>query len=131
MSGNPRPWSKLPGTSWLRRRYLDALSIVSPARAAVAWHFDRMDRDADYRDSVHLGMRAMGYAMQGGPNKAPWPTVGFPRSADAEVINDLEKLRERTRILGRIDPVGSGLIRKFCLEVVGIGIHDRAATGDP
>lgn len=125
-----RPWAKLP-TPWYRRIYHDALAIASPRRAVVAWHFDRMDRDPDYRDAVHMGMRALGYATQPGPNKAAWPTNGNPRSADAEVLHDLEKLRERVRILGRIDPVGSGVIRKFTIEIVGCGIHDRANTGDP
>jgi hypothetical protein len=71
-----------------------------------------------------------GLRPEAGPTKAAWPSGG-PRSADAEVLQDLEKLRERARINGRIDPVGSGIILNFVQEMVGQGINDRAATGDP
>ena len=122
------PWRQLQTPLHLRV-YFGALNLISPARAAHAWHFDRMERDPDYRDGVLLAMRGMGYAQTDGPGKAAWPTGG-PRSADAEVLQDLEPLRERARITGRIDPVGSGIILNFVQEMVGQGIHDRAATGD-
>ncbi len=131
-----RPWGKdavsggAPGTPWYRRAYFDALAVVSPVRAATIWHFDRMDRDPNYREAVHMGMRAMGYVSKG-PNSTPWPKGGGPRSADAEVLGDLPDVRERARVCGRRDPVGAGLILQFVQEMVGVGVGDRATTGDP
>lgn len=125
-----RPWETLQ-TPWPRRLWLDALSLFSPRRAAVAWHMDRMERDPDYRESVHLGMRLRGYASaKSGDNTTPWSSSIGARSADAEVLADLEVLRDRARIIERDDPVGSGLVLQFTQQMVGTGIADRAATGD-
>jgi len=128
--GHPRPWAKLK-TPWTRRLWLDALSLVSPYRAVVSWHFDRMERDPDYRQGVDLGMRAAGYAAaKDGDNTTTWHSTIGPRSADAEVLGDMDTLRDRARITERDDPVGSGLVLQFTQQMVGTGITDKAATGD-
>jgi lambda family phage portal protein len=125
-----RPWGRIR-TPWHRRLWFDALATVSPARAHTSWHFDQMERNPDYRDAVHVAMRGMGYASaKSDGNRTPWPSSGMPRSADAEVLGDLAKLRERGRITGRDDPIGSGIVLQFVQAMVGQGIGDRSATGD-
>lgn len=113
-----------------RRAWLGLLDLAAPRRALLGRHFARMDADAGYREEVDNLMSSRGYAKATSTNQStPWLSSG-PRSADAEILGQLPKLRNRSRELGRDDPLGKGVKRKKVDGYVGPGIEDRASTGD-
>ncbi len=117
---------------WYTRLIHSTVALFSPRRAAELQHLDRMGRDRDYAESVALGMRLRGYrAGENTKMSTPWNLDGAPRSADAEILGDLPQLRLRSRKTVRDDPVGSGLVRGFVDDVVGIGIQVQSTAKAP
>jgi len=116
---------------WATRTYHSVLALFAPRRALVVRHLDRMDRDPDYREGVLEVLRARGY-RHGTSDKqtTPWNESAGPRSGDAELLGDLTKLRNRSRMVSRDDAIGSGLFTTLRSNVIGTGIQDRASTGD-
>lgn len=107
-----------------------AVGLISPRRAAIRSHFRRMAESGEYRETILTMMRARGYrAAKPGSNTTPW--LGGTRSADAEILNDLPKLRDRSRELNRDDPIGSGLTNTFVCNVVGTGLRVQQRTDVP
>lgn len=103
--------------------HLKLLGVVAPKRAAVLTHFDRLSKDDDYAEAVGFALRARGYkAARTGPGLTPWRGAHTQRSADGEVLFDLPRLRARSRLANRDDPIASGLLRNFTNDVVGTGI---------
>lgn len=131
MSLTNREWAE-QNLGWPSRAWISVLDVASPKRAVFARHFARMDRDAEYRQRVDEVMESRGYEnAHSSTTSTPWLSSGWgPRSADAEILGDLPKLRNRSRELGRDDAIGKGIKRKKVDGYVGPGIDDRAATGN-
>lgn len=116
--------------AWVDSAVDRAYWTLAPRRAAVRSHLRRMDRDPEYRQHFGALMRAYGYrAARSGERGPKW--LGGSTSADAEILNDLPALRNRSRELGRDDPVDSGLVKTFVHNIVGTGLRPQARTGDP
>jgi len=106
------------------------VGIVSPRRRYLRGHFRRMDRDADYRDTVFAAMHARGYRNSGtSSTQTSW--LGGNGSADQEIIHDLPGLSSKSRELNRDDPLGSGIQHSFMTNVVGTGMRPQARTEIP
>lgn len=106
------------------------VGLVSPAKAAVRKHWRRIERDTDYRAAYELALRVRGYksaSSQG--NQTPWLNASN-RSADAEILGDLETLRNRSRAANRDDAIASGITGTLVRGVVGTGLRPQARTGD-
>ena len=117
-------------TTRLERMVDSAVRAFSPRKAAMRVHFRRFERDEDYRSLFVAGMHARGYrAAKNAGGKTPW--LGGSRSADAEILNDLPALRDRSRELGRDDPIASGLVQTFVRNIIGTGLRPQAMTDDP
>lgn len=117
---------------WYTRLYHNTVALFNPRRAAEMQHLDRMDRDPDYAEAVAVGMRIRGYrGASSAGNASPWKLDGSPRSADAEILGDLQTLRLRSRKAIRDDPIAAGLIKGFVDDVVGIGISVQSTAGAP
>lgn len=115
---------------WTSRWVEGAIGLISPRRAAIRAHLRRMATDTGYESLVLGMMRARGYrAAKDTASTTPW--LGMSRSADAEILTDLPKLRNRTRELNRDDPIGSGLTGTFVHNIVGTGMRAQARTKDP
>lgn len=106
------------------------LTRVSPQRAAVRQHFHRMATDPDYADTFTALLRARGYrsAAPGSRNGGQW--TGGGSSADAQIIPDLPKLRNRSRELLRDDSIAAGIVKTFTENVVGTGIRPQSRIAD-
>lgn len=116
--------------SKLDRFITKVVGAFSPKRAALREHFRRMEESDEYRLTVFAMMGARGYRnAKAADNQTPWLDQA-DRSADAEIQNDLGKLRGRSRELNRDDPVGSGLTGSFVNNIVGSGMRPQANTGD-
>lgn len=105
-----------------------ALAVFAPRRAAVRGHFRRFERDADYRDLVITALNTYGYRAAKGGRNTPW--LGGNRSADAEIIDQLPHLFQKSREINRDDPIGSGLTGTFVDDVIGVGMAPQARTDD-
>lgn len=117
--------------TWLERAGDAVVGAFSPRRAYLRSHFRRMGRDEEYREAVHIALRAMGYtSATTGKNETPWNHVWGPRSADAEVLLAAEPLRNKVRELKRNDAVASGLLKAIPREVVGTGIRPKSSAKD-
>lgn len=118
------------GEPWYERAADFALSLVAPTRAAVRRHWKKLGRDSDYREAYELALRMRGYkAAASGKNSTPFLGASS-KSADAEILNDLPTLRNRSRLLNRDDAVASGITQTFTRGVVGTGLRPQARTGD-
>ena len=118
--------------SLLERAKDTLLGVVSPRRAFLRGHFRLMEGDTEYRDAVLASIRAMGYkASTTGRNETPWSQAWGPRSADAEILEGLEPIRNKSRELKRNDGLASGLLKSLPREVVGSGIVPKSSAGDP
>jgi len=84
-----------------------------------------MDNDPEYRRAIEHWAERSYKAAHSSDQATPF-TAMYPRSADAEVLFDLPRLRARSRELERDDPIASGLFRTFVTGIVGTGIDDRA-----
>jgi lambda family phage portal protein len=103
---------------------------VSPRRALMRRHFRHYNRDANYRELINTLMRQRGYrAADQSRNGNSW--MGGNNSADAEITQDLPKLRSRSRELNRDDSIASGLTRTFKTNVIGSGIRPQCISTDP
>ena len=118
------------GTTRLEKTIDSVVRAFSPRRAAMRVHFRRFDRDDDYRNTWIGMMHARGYrAAKGSDGKTPW--LGGSRSADAEILNDLPAMRNRSRELNRDDPIASGLTGTFVRNIIGTGLRPQAMTTEP
>lgn len=113
---------------WYRRLAFGALGLVAPGRARVARHEDRYANDEPYRQAwdSYLRLREYSHARTRG-SQSPWFDMGA-RSADAEILADLERLRDRSRDAARNDAVAAGILRAFRDGVVGAGVELRSTV---
>lgn len=120
-------WNSLPVAETIESSVDLGLRLISPKAANRRKHFRLMENDADYRDAFLATMRARGYksAYSAGHQ---WSMSGG--SADAEIIQDLPRLRSRSRQLGREDPILCGLKKTFTDDVIGTGLRPQAVTED-
>jgi lambda family phage portal protein len=122
----------IPGLKATRlERISDNLvALVSPRRAYLRAHFRAMQRDESYRSLWMAQLNARGYrAAKASSSQTPF-SGGGSRSADAEILNDLPKLRDRSRELNRDDPLASGLTSTFVDEVIGTGLWPKPCPKD-
>lgn len=121
----------LPAAGSRIERFTDALvGLFSPERAALRRHFRRFDRDGDYRRLMEAALSARGYrAAQQSSSRTPFGAA--TRSADAEILNDLPSLRNRSRELNCDDPIGAGLTNTFVNNSIGTGLWPQAAPRTP
>lgn len=109
------------------------VGLINPKRhafrMAMRRHLKRMKSDPEYCDTWLSMLRARGYrAAKSSPVSTQW--FGGSRSADAEILQDLPTLRNRSREINRDDPIGSGLTGTFVDNVVGTGFRVQARTGN-
>lgn len=117
--------------SLLERASDTLVSVWDPRRAYLRGHFRRMRRDDQYRDGVLAALRAMGYkAGTTGKNETPWSAAWGARSADAELLQTLEPMRNKSRELKRDDAVASGLLKGIPREVVGTGLVPQSLASE-
>ncbi len=117
-------------TTRLEKAVDTVVRAFSPRKAAMRVHFRRFERDPDYRNVFMAAMHARGYrAAKTSAGNTPW--LGGSRSADAEILPGLGALRDRSRELGRDDPIASGLTQTFVRNIIGTGLRPQAMTDDP
>lgn len=114
-------------TTRLEKTVDTLVRAFSPRQAAIRVHFRRFERDDEYRNLCIAGLHARGYrAAKDAGGKTPW--LGGGRSADAEILQDLPAMRDRSRELNRDDPIASGLTNTFVQNVIGTGLRPQAMT---
>lgn len=106
------------------------VGVFSPKRRALRGHFRRFEHDREYRDLFVSMMSARGYrSAKSTTGATPW--MGGNRSADAEILNDINAMTARQRELHRDDPMGSGISHTLNVNTIGDGMMPQANTGDP
>lgn len=84
-----------------------------------------METDDDYREAFGVWAHMRGYkSAQSTKGKTPWLNAA-DRSADAEIVGDLQTLRNRSRATQRDNPIGSGVIGTMVRKVIGTGIRSQ------
>ena len=117
------------GSTWSERLLDNVIGLFSPDRAGLRGHFRRMDRDPAYRETILAALRASGYRAAKSAGGAT-PFGGGTASADAEILPYLPALRNRSRELGRDDPLASGLKSTFINNVIGTGLWPKPQAKD-
>ncbi len=110
------------------------VGIANPTKRALRKHWRRLERDDDYRTAFEVALRLRGYeraykSASHGQNHTPWEHSS-PRSADAEILNDLYTLRNRSRAANRDDALTNGITGTLVRDVIGTGLRPQARTGD-
>ncbi len=99
-----------------------ALWPLAPRWAARRVHA-RLMASEDYAQAFATYANLRGYkAAKSGKSATPWLNAG-DRDADAEIVPDLNTLRNRSRATTRDDPIGTGIVNTFVRKVVGTGIR--------
>lgn len=99
-------------TNWLGDRVDSVIGIFSPAAAMRNQYIRTSMNAAVYRGADRTRLRGS------------W--VGTHGSADADLLNDLPLLRERSRDLNRNDAHASGITATVTTNVVGTGIRPQS-----
>lgn len=130
MNQNPDTWSTR--TERATDSLIGLFGWIPAVSRALAYrqHFRHMDRDPEYRRYIDAVMRTRGYTKSSEDYSTPW-YAGDRRSADAEVIDSLPGLINKSRELSRVDPIGSGLFGSFVRNVIGPEILPQATTDLP
>ncbi|HUS40518.1 MAG TPA: phage portal protein [Pirellulales bacterium] len=115
-------------------RFADwAVGVISPRkghiRSAYRAHFRLMESDYGYRETLFALMSARGYRAAN-PSGIGTQWRGTNRSADGEILTDIDMLCNKTRELNRDDPLASGLTETFVKNVIGTGMRPQARTKD-
>lgn len=102
---------------------------VSPKRALVRRFRRALAEEPEAMRVLQAFMRTRGYAGAATARSGTaW--LGGDRTADAELLNDLPTLRNRSRELLRDDSLAKGLHHTFITQCIGTGIRPQANTGD-
>lgn len=110
------------------------VGLASPRRAMLRRHHRAMAEHGWYREAFDVAARLRGYeraykAASHSKNHTPWEHSS-PRSADAEILNDLYTLRNRSRAANRDDALTNGITTTLTRDVIGTGLRPQARTGD-
>ena len=109
---------------WLTKTWWGVLKTLAPKKARRDEHLWRAHNDPEYREATLRLMQSRGYRHA--TTDAPWKTGSFALSADSHANElNLVRLRERSRELGRDDPIASGIFNSLVTNVVGTGISIR------
>ena len=92
-------------------------------------HWRLMETDADYRSQFLALMNARGY-RSASSSKTNTSWLGGGRTADSEIVNDLDSLCSHSRELNRDDPIASGLQKTFVTNIIGTGIRPQSQVED-